>query len=64
MLDLIFSTNDGLVRKVHSGPELITSDSKIVSFNINLKVNKENVSKELVFIYRKGNFEKLRDFVR
>ena len=36
------------------------SDHKIVSLHINLEAFKENVSEELIFIYHKGNFEKLR----
>ena len=31
ILDLIFSTNDGLVSNVNTGPEFSTSDHKIVS---------------------------------
>ena len=43
ILHIIFSTNDGLVNNVNTGPEFGTSDHNIVSFNINLEVNKENV---------------------
>ena len=60
ILDLVFSTNDGLVSNVNTGPEFSTSDHKIIFFNINLEVYKDNVSEELIFMYRKGNFEKLR----
>ena len=42
------------------GPEFSTSDHKIVSFNIHFKIYKDNVSEELIFMYCKGNFEKLR----
>ena len=56
----LFSTNDGLVSNVNTSSEFSTSDHKIVSFNINLKVYKDNGSKELIFMYCKGNFEKLR----
>ena len=60
ILDLVFSTNDGLVSNVNTDPEFSSSDHKTVSFNINLEVYKNNVSEKLIFIYRKGNFEKLR----
>ena len=56
ILDLIFSTNDGLVSNVNTGPEFSTSGNKFVYFNINLEVYKENVSEELIFIHRIGNF--------
>ena len=55
ILDLIFSTNDCLVSNVNTGSEFSTSDHEIVSFNLNLEVYKENVSKELIFIYRRSN---------
>ena len=42
------------------GPKFGTSDHKIVFFNVNLEVYKENVSEKFIYIYRKGNFEKLR----
>ena len=60
ILDLIFSTKDSVVGNVNTGPEFSTSDHKIVSFNINLELYKDNVSKELISVYRKGNFEKIR----
>ena len=56
--DLIFSTNGGLVS--NSGPELSTSEQKIVSFNINLEIHKEKVSEKLIFTYLIGSFEKFR----
>ena len=59
ILDLIFSINDGLVSNVNTGPEFGTNDHIIVSFNINLKVYKGNVSEELAFIYQTDNFEKV-----
>ena len=60
ILDLIVSTNDGLVSNATTVPEFVTSDHKIVSFNVSLEVYKKNVSEELVYIlYQKGNFEKL-----
>ena len=37
ILDLVFSTNDGLVSNVNTGPEFSTSSHRIVSFNINLE---------------------------
>ena len=46
ILDLVFSTNDDLVSNVNTDPEFSTSDYKIVSFNINLEVYKDNVSEE------------------
>ena len=49
ILDLIFSTNDGLVSNVNTGPEFSTSNHRIVSLNINFEVY--NVSEELIFIY-------------
>ena len=55
ILDLIFSTNDGLVSNVSTDPEFSTIDHRIVSFNIDLEVYKDNISKELIFIYRRGN---------
>ena len=55
----MFSTNDGLVSNVNTNPEFGTSDYKIVSLNVSLETYKEKVSEELVFIYRKGNFEKI-----
>lgn len=60
VLDLIFSTNDCLVHNVNVGPIFSTSDHKIVSFDINIEVFRENTSEEKVFLYNKGNYEKLR----
>ena len=60
ILDLVLSTNDNLVSKVNMGPKFGTSDHKIVSFNVNHEVYKEIVSQELINIYRKESFEKLR----
>ena len=62
ILDLVFPANDSLVSNVNTGPEFGTSDHKIVLFheNVNLKVYRENVREELIYLYRKGNFEKLR----
>ena len=60
ILDLIFSTNDGLVNNVNTGSEFSTSVYRIISFNINLELYKDNVNEEPIFMYRKGNFEKLR----
>ena len=60
ILDLVFSTNNSLVNNVNTGLEFGRSDHKKASFNVNFEVYKDNVSEELVYIYRKGNFEKLR----
>lgn len=60
ILDLIFSTNETLIGNVIVGPEFSTSDHKIVRFNIDLKVYEENLSDELVYVYSKGNYDKLR----
>ena len=60
ILDLMFSIYDGLVSNVNTGPKLSTIDHNFSSFNINLEVYKENVSEETIFVYHKGNFEKLR----
>ena len=61
ILDLIFSTNNSVVSKlINTGPEFSTNNQRVVSFNINLEVYKDNVSEEFIFIYRKGNFEKLK----
>ena len=38
ILDLVFSSNDGLVSNVNTGPEFSTSNHRIVFFNINLEV--------------------------
>ena len=59
-LDLIFSTNDNLVSNVNIGPEFSTSDHRIVSFNINFEIFKESDSEEKIFLYNKGNYERLR----
>ena len=56
ILDLVFLTNDSLVSNVNTGPKFGTSDRKIVSYNVNLEVYKENMSKELIYIYCKGEF--------
>ena len=58
ILDLIFSTNDGLVSNVNSGPESSISYHWIVSFKINLEVYKEHLSEEIIFMCRNANFEK------
>ena len=63
ILDLIFSTNETLIGNVIVGPEFSTSDHKIVRFNIDLKVYEENLSDELVYVYSKGNYDKLRTIV-
>ena len=59
ILDLVFSTNDGLLSNVdtvqNSAPATIQ-----LSFNISLDVYKDNINKELIFVYCKGNFEKLK----
>ena len=60
VLDRVFSTNNSLVSNVTTGPGFRTSDHKIVTYNVKFEVYKENVSEELIYIYRKGNFEKLR----
>ena len=44
ILHFVFTTNDGLVSNVNTGPEFSTSHYRIVSFNINLEVYKDNVS--------------------
>ena len=59
-LDLIFSTNDNLVSDVNIGPEFSTSDHRIVSFSINFEIFKESDSEEKIFLYNKGNYERLR----
>uniref|UniRef100_A0A0P4VPM3 Reverse transcriptase domain-containing protein n=1 Tax=Scylla olivacea TaxID=85551 RepID=A0A0P4VPM3_SCYOL len=63
ILDLVLSTNDDLISNVNIGPEFSTSDHKIVSFNINLQAYKDIVSNEKVFIYKKGDYEKLRSIL-
>ena len=60
ILDLIFSTNDSLISNVIVGPEFSTSDHKIVMFDIDLAIYEENFSEEIVYMYNKGNYEKLR----
>ena len=59
-LDLIFSTNDNLVSDVNIGPEFSNSDHRIVAFHINFEVYKENDSEEKIFLYKKGNYDRLR----
>ena len=58
ILNLIFSPNNSLVSNVNTDPEFGSSDHKIVSFDINLEIYKENVSEEFIYIYRRDNFEK------
>ncbi len=58
--DLIFSTNDALVSNVNVGPVFSTSDHKIVKFDIDLKIYEENISEELVYVYSKEEYEKLK----
>ena len=58
-MDLIFSTNDSLISNVIVGPEFSTSDHKIVKFDIDLAIYKENFREEIVYVYNKGNYEKL-----
>ena len=44
ILDLIFLTINSQVSKVKTGNEFSTSDHKIISFYIYLKIDKENIS--------------------
>ena len=60
ILDLLFSTNDALISNVNVGPEFSNSDHKIVNFDINLSIYDEIVSDEVVYVYRKANYERLR----
>ena len=60
ILDLIFSTNETLINNVIVGPEFSTSDHRIVKFDIDLKVYNDNTSEELVYVYSKGNYDRLR----
>ena len=60
ILDLNFSTNDALISNVNIGPEFSTSDHKLVTFDINLEVYNINPSSEVIFLYKRGDFDKLR----
>ena len=60
ILDLVFSTNEALVNNISVGPEFSTSDHKIVKFNINLKIYEKNSSEEMVYVYSRGDYDKLR----
>ena len=60
VLDLVFSTNDELISNVVVGPEFSTSDHKIVKFDIDLKIYEKNGSEEIVYVYSKGDYDKLR----
>ncbi len=59
-LDIILSTNDALINNITIGNEFRSSDHIIVHFNINLGIYNENHSVEEVYVYRKGDYEKLR----
>lgn len=59
ILDIILSTNQMLVDNVNVGPDFSTSDHRIVSFTVNLDIFK-SPSIEEIYLYKKGNFEKLR----
>ena len=62
ILDLIFSTNDSLVSNIIQALNSAPATIELYLFYINLKVYKDNVSEELIFIYCGRNFEKLRKF--
>jgi len=54
------STNDTMVNNVIIGPEFSSSDHRIITFNIKISEDKENISKEKVPDYQKADFNKLR----
>ena len=60
ILDILLTTNENLVNSVYVGAEFSTSDHRIISFNINVEKQMENVSEEKVPDYRKANFSRLR----
>ena len=49
-----------MISNVNIGPEFSTSDHKIVTFDINQDVYNNNASNEVIFLYKRGDFDKLR----
>ena len=60
ILDLIFSTNEALVNNVTVGSEFSTSDHKKVMFDINLQIYEKKYSEEMIYMYSRGDYDKLR----
>ena len=63
MLDIILSTNDSLVSNVNTGPELCTSEHKIIFFNITSRFTKKTSVKDLsLYMYIAKITEKQGEF--
>ena len=56
ILDLVFTTNEELVKNLNVGEELGNSDHRAITFNINFINNVSKESKQKVLDYKKANF--------
>ena len=63
ILDLLLTTTENLVSEVKVGPVFSSSDHRLITFNIKVKENKVNASKEKVPDYQKANFTRLRSIL-
>ena len=63
ILDLVFTTNENIVRNIKVGPEFSSSDHRVITFSIQENKSVVKESKVKVPDYQRANFRKLRNIL-